>query len=380
MELLAIGIIVPWILVGLIAFLTYALVSQASKQATEFVVRLDRLEMAIDRMLDGDPSTPGSAYVGLEPGAPAPSFQIPALTGDARTVSLEDFRGHRLLLLFSRPGCGYCQGMAPGLAALPYDGRDGLPIPVVITTGDEQENRQFVAEHNLRGPVLLQPGTDLYPPYKIQGTPQGYLIDEHGVVTSGVITGAESLLAAFRNPPAIPEKVPPANAGGKNGVGLRITQSHLQRDGLSAGVLAPEFVLPDLNGNPVSLAEFRGRPLLLVFSDSGCGPCQLLSPELEKLHRAAREYQILMVSRGNLAANQAKAAEAGLTFPILLQRHWEISKAYATFKTPAGYLIDADGLVASDIAVGGDAILALARTGAGRAGGQEREVMTRGGA
>lgn len=49
-----------------------------------------------------------------------------------------------------------------------------------------------------------------------------------------------------------------------------------------------------------------------------------------------------------------------LTFPIVLQRQWEISLKYAKFATPIGYLIDEQGVLSSDVAVGVGPILALA--------------------
>jgi hypothetical protein len=67
-----------------------------------------------------------------------------------------------------------------------------------------------------------------------------------------------------------------------------------------------------------------------------------------------------MVSRGDPQANRDKVAEHGLTFPIVLQRHWEISREYGMFATPIGYLIDEQGIIATDVAVGTEAVLALA--------------------
>jgi hypothetical protein len=43
----------------------------------------------------------------------------------------------------------------------------------------------------------------------------------------------------------------------------------------------------------------------------------------------------------------------------VLQRKWEISKRYAMFATPIAYLIDSDGVIASDVAVGPESILSL---------------------
>jgi hypothetical protein len=66
-----------------------------------------------------------------------------------------------------------------------------------------------------------------------------------------------------------------------------------------------------------------------------------------------------MVSRGDVSDNQKKVAEHGLTFPVALQKSWEVSRDYAMFATPVGYLIDERGVIASDVAIGAEGILAL---------------------
>lgn len=137
-----------------------------------------------------------------------------------------------------------------------------------------------------------------------------------------------------------------------------LAKSRLKRDGLAPGTAAPDFRLPRLGGGELSLAEFRGRPVLLVFSDPNCGPCDVLAPRLERRSRA-EEAQVVMVSRGDQDVNQAKVAKLGLSFPVGLQSHWEISKEYGMFATPIAFLIDEDGIVSAPVAKGPDAILAL---------------------
>ena len=66
-----------------------------------------------------------------------------------------------------------------------------------------------------------------------------------------------------------------------------------------------------------------------------------------------------MISRGEPKENRAKVKEHGLTFPILLQQQWEISRHYAMFATPIAYLIDEQGVILHDVAVGSDSILEL---------------------
>jgi peroxiredoxin len=135
--------------------------------------------------------------------------------------------------------------------------------------------------------------------------------------------------------------------------------SQIARNGLAKGIQAPEFRLSGLDGTELSLIQFLGRFVLLVFSDPECVPCNALAPKLEDLHRRRHDLQVLMISRGDVESNREKATEKGLTFPIALQRHWEVSKEYGMFATPSGYLLDEKGIIAADVAIGSDAILEL---------------------
>lgn len=139
-----------------------------------------------------------------------------------------------------------------------------------------------------------------------------------------------------------------------------LENSRINRNGLPMGVPAPVFRLPLLDGTELSLEKYRGQRVLLVFSDPECGPCNELAPQLEQLHRRTTDLQILMISRGDTEVNRIKATEHGLTFPIVVQRKWEISRDYGIFATPVAYLIDEQGIIAADVAVGHEAILALA--------------------
>jgi peroxiredoxin len=152
-----------------------------------------------------------------------------------------------------------------------------------------------------------------------------------------------------------------ASHGGKDDPSL--ARSRLNRSGLKAGVPAPDFRLPRIDEGELSLADFRGERVLLVFSDPDCGPCDELAPQLQEIHLRRPELQVLVVSRRDVEANRVKAARLGLTFPIVLQKQWEVSLKYAMFATPIGYLIDEQGILASDVAVGVGPILALVGEG-----------------
>ena len=90
-----------------------------------------------------------------------------------------------------------------------------------------------------------------------------------------------------------------------------------------------------------------------MFSDVDCGPCEYLSPPLVELaEKKAGKVQVLMITRGDEERNKEKAQAFGYTFSVLLQKSWEISKLYGMFATPIGYLIDKDGMIAKEVAVG----------------------------
>jgi peroxiredoxin len=312
----------------------------------------------------------------LPVGAPAPDFQLASLAGGLK--KLADWRGRRVLLIFFNPRCGFCSRMAPELAALPVEPAGGRPLPLVVTTGSVDENRQLVEEHALRCPVLLQEGGEVASDYHAAGTPMGYLLDEQGRIASELAVGAEALLAlAGSRSLAADNQIGPASAApGRNGhrkpSGNRsLSESRLNRSGLPAGSPAPAFRLPRLDGGELSLEEYRGRRVLLVFSDPHCGPCDALLPELERRHRQSRGLAVLLIGRGKVEENRQKVREHRLTFPVALQKQWEVSRRYAMFATPMAYLIDEQGRIARDVAAGVEPILALARDAAPAANGKQ---------
>ena len=153
-----------------------------------------------------------------------------------------------------------------------------------------------------------------------------------------------------------------------------LAKSRLKRDGLKAGTPAPNFRLPRLDGTgDFNLEEFRGRRVLLIFSNPRCGPCNALAPELQNFHRRQEDssgpnlatinsstgVQLVMISQGEVSEIRASAKGDGLTFPIVLQQSWRVSRQYATFATPTACLINESGIVAADMALGAHPILKL---------------------
>jgi peroxiredoxin len=123
------------------------------------------------------------------------------------------------------------------------------------------------------------------------------------------------------------------------------------------GASAPALTLPDLRSKSITLADFRGRSTLLLFWNPGCGFCQRMLDDLKAWEARPRGApQLLVVSTGTVEANQAM----GLRAPIVLDQGFSAGRQFGATGTPMAVLIDAQGRIASEVAAGAPAVLALA--------------------
>src|SRR5262249_12479529 len=142
------------------------------------------------------------------------------------------------------------------------------------------------------------------------------------------------------------------------------TPSRVGRNGLKPGKKAPDFTLPAVDGKEVSLHDFAGRKVLLVFTQSGCGPCHAILPELAAL--SGDEVQVVVVNKGEVEATRTWAAEAGARFPMLVQQGQDLSRKYEAFATPFAFVIDGQGVIASSGIVLNREHLGYVLSGAGK--------------
>ena len=349
---------------------------QLVKQQGRILLRMDKLEQDAKsvQVLDSEASNVPAAH---EPdpflGTDFPAFRFPDLAGE--TVALKDFQGKQLLLVNWNFGCGFCELIAPELARLQNSLEKQNVQLMLLSEGDPGSNRKQAREHGLNCPILLPKDAERPKPFEHQGTPVAYLLDETGRVARPLASGADQVVELAAQLSA------PRTGGAETANGKRkqlhserpLAESRIERDGLKAGTAAPVFRLPDLQGRPISLEDYRGRQVLLVFSDPQCGPCDELAPELASLDKehGSDGLSLVLIGRGNAEENKRKAAQFGIKFPVVLQDKWKLSKEYGIFATPVAFLIDEKGFIARDVAVGKDAILALAHQGLGAVEGSQ---------
>lgn len=118
--------------------------------------------------------------------------------------------------------------------------------------------------------------------------------------------------------------------------------------GLKVGQAAADFTLPDLSGAATSLAQQRGKVVLVDFWASWCDPCLKELPELEKLHRELSEKGVVFLGV-NLDREKKNAVDLvrrlQLTFKVLVDPEGKVAEIYDPPKMPSSYVIDKAGVL-----------------------------------
>ena len=120
------------------------------------------------------------------------------------------------------------------------------------------------------------------------------------------------------------------------------------------GKPAPDFQLPALDGEAVSLGDFRGKPVLLNFWATWCGPCRMEMPFLQLTYEewSDKGLVVLAVDVGESQPTVKEFIERFVfTFPVLLDPGQEVALMYNIRAFPTTFFIDADGKI-QDIQVG----------------------------
>ena len=116
---------------------------------------------------------------------------------------------------------------------------------------------------------------------------------------------------------------------------------------------AQDFTLTTLQGEQVSLSDYKGKIVILNFWTSWCGPCKEEMPHMQSFSEKHPDIQMLAVNLTSmdlgLDAVKQFVEEYRLTFPILLDEADAVGKAYNILTIPTSYIIDREGRVFKEV-------------------------------
>ncbi len=120
---------------------------------------------------------------------------------------------------------------------------------------------------------------------------------------------------------------------------------------LGVGAVAPDFTTINLaTGEEITLSELQGRPVMLNFWATWCGPCRIEMPHMQAaFEEHADDGLVILAVNNRETAEQISpfVEELGLTFDVGLDETAEIQNQYRIRAYPSSYFIDADGKIAS---------------------------------
>jgi peroxiredoxin len=342
-----VGLIAGIVVLGLLVVEGW-LLAQLLQQNGRLLRRLETVESHLGIVHSGPAE-------GLPVGTPAPRFRLPSLDGDTLTLDTLRARGKPVLLIFSDPNCGPCTALLPDVGRWQQE-HAGTVTLALVSRGSPEANRAKVAEHGLTH-VLLQRNYEVMQAYQTYGTPSAVLVRADGTIGSPVAGGADEIGTLVARAAGLPIPLPmAANGGSRNGAAAPAPPAVPV-----IGDPAPALALPDLSGKTVDLADFRGRPTLVLFWSPHCGFCQHMLDDLKAWEAHPPEWapQLLVVSTGSVEENRAQ----GLQSPVVLDQGFAVGTTFGANGTPMAVLVDSEGRIASTLATGATEVLALARRG-----------------
>jgi len=354
------GVLVLGLLAGQWGFLVHLL-----RQNGRLLVRLEAVEATLAEggsVVPSENGTPVHQAEGLPVGSAAPQFSLSGLHGETLTLDALRSSGKPVMMLFTDPGCGPCSAMLPEVGRWQEEHAQKLTL-ALISRGEVEENKTKAQEHGLRN-VLLQKDWEVSRSYEVRGTPSAVLISPDGKIASPVAGGAEGIRGLLSYAVGERAQLPmqPQQPQGEGQPCPNCGKVHAAAPTVPAaqkvGEEAPEVKQPDLEGNTVALADFRGQQTLVLFWNPGCGFCQQMLPDLKEWESEAPKGapKLLAVSAGSEETNR----KMGLTSPVLLDQQFATGRAFGASGTPSAVLVDAEGKIASEVAVGAPAVMELA--------------------
>lgn len=113
---------------------------------------------------------------------------------------------------------------------------------------------------------------------------------------------------------------------------------------------ATNFTLQTLEGETVSLADYKGKKVILNFWATWCPPCKAEMPHMQSFYEQMNQEEVVILAVNLTSQDTQDKVETfvdayGLTFPIALDVDGEVGRLYEIFTIPTTYFIDEEGKI-----------------------------------
>jgi len=118
------------------------------------------------------------------------------------------------------------------------------------------------------------------------------------------------------------------------------------------GGVAPDFQLDTLDGQTITLSDLRGKPVLINFWASWCGPCVSEMPYLQEIYKewSGRGIELLAINIGEDSSTvKGFMQKHNLSLPVLLDTQKAVARRYNIAGIPTTFFLDKDGIIQEKI-------------------------------
>jgi thiol-disulfide isomerase/thioredoxin len=118
--------------------------------------------------------------------------------------------------------------------------------------------------------------------------------------------------------------------------------------GVEAGNPAPDFQLQSLDGQTVSLGNLQGKPVLINFWATWCGPCRSEMPYIQEIYEewSVKGLVVLAINMGESSSKVEEFMQSNsLSFAVLLDTKQDVAQRYNITGIPTTFFIDKDGII-----------------------------------
>jgi peroxiredoxin/uncharacterized membrane protein YphA (DoxX/SURF4 family) len=337
---LILGIVIIGFLFVLLLYLKDVLAVQ-----TKILRRLEILEIIVNEgqeIARDDVTTPSE---GLPIGSPVPQFELPNLNG--KEISVRDLinRGKPVLFFYVSPTCQPCEALLPEIAG--WENELGEKINFVfISNGSAKDNlAKFNSETNRE--ILLQKDREIADVLKTQWTPTAILINAKGMIASHPMAGDVAIRGLL-------EKIKSQNLDDEF---LYVNSNESNENDIKIGQDIPEFELNDIKGKTLSAKDFKGKKTIVTFWSMTCPFCVDMMEELKDWEKVKGqdEPDLIVFSDGDPEAHEG----LDLNSSVILDKDYKTAEKFGMNGTPSAVLINENGKIVSEIAIGAGQIWAL---------------------